>query len=171
MRIITTHNILKGFFGIRLCWYLTLKNSAWKSLKFGSKWQFLYFEPILLAIFVSIATEKVKLTPEFYTWAILLINQLGEIVEKQLSVFGSRGGQICPLMHIPLWSMAYLVMAEEGINYLNLSNQRAITPLVLRISWQNFIVMNMICCNFFFTVSNAILSDYSWLSIWSTLKC
>ena len=40
--------------------------------------------------------------PEFYTWTILLINQLGEIGEKQLSVFGSRGGQICPLMHVPL---------------------------------------------------------------------
>ena len=40
--------------------------------------------------------------PEFYTWTILLINQLGEIAEKQLSVFGSRGGQICPLMHVPL---------------------------------------------------------------------
>ena len=38
-----------------------------------------------------------------YTWTILLINQLGEIGETQLSVFGSRGGQICPLMHVPLW--------------------------------------------------------------------
>ena len=41
--------------------------------------------------------------PEFYTLAILLINQLDETGEKQLSVFGSRGGQICPLMHVPLW--------------------------------------------------------------------
>ena len=40
--------------------------------------------------------------PEFYTWTILFINQLGEIGEKQLSVFGARGGQICPLMQIPL---------------------------------------------------------------------
>ena len=40
--------------------------------------------------------------PEFYTWAILLINQQDEIGEKQLSVFGSRGGQNSPLMHIPL---------------------------------------------------------------------
>ena len=31
--------------------------------------------------------------PEFYTWTILLINQLGEIGEKQLSVFGSRTEQ------------------------------------------------------------------------------
>ena len=36
------------------------------------------------------------------TWAILLINQQNEIGEKQLSVFGSRGGQNSPLMHIPL---------------------------------------------------------------------
>ena len=40
--------------------------------------------------------------PEFYTWTILLINQLDEIGEKQLSVFGSSGGQICPLMHVAL---------------------------------------------------------------------
>ena len=41
--------------------------------------------------------------PEFYTWAILLINQSDEIGEKQLSVFGSKGGQNSLLMHIPLW--------------------------------------------------------------------
>ena len=40
--------------------------------------------------------------PEFYTWASLLINRIDEIGEKQLSVFGSRGGQICHLMHIAL---------------------------------------------------------------------
>ena len=39
---------------------------------------------------------------EFYTWAILLTNQLDEIGEKQLSVFGSGGGQNSPLMHVPL---------------------------------------------------------------------
>ena len=40
--------------------------------------------------------------PEFYSWAILLINHQDEIGEKQLSVFGSRGGQNSPLMHVPL---------------------------------------------------------------------
>ena len=40
--------------------------------------------------------------PEFYTWTILLITQQDEIDEKQLSFFGSRGGQISPLMHVPL---------------------------------------------------------------------
>ena len=37
--------------------------------------------------------------PEFYTCVILLLNQLDEIGEKRLSVYGLRGGQICPLMH------------------------------------------------------------------------
>ena len=34
--------------------------------------------------------------PEFYTSAILLINQQDEIGEKQLSVIDSRGGQNSP---------------------------------------------------------------------------
>ena len=75
MRIIPAHNILKDFFGICLCWYLILKTSVSKSLKFGLKWQFLCFKPILSAILVTIATSIVKQMPEFYTWAILLINQ------------------------------------------------------------------------------------------------
>ena len=56
MRIITAHNILKGFFG-----YLILKKSVSKSLKFGLKWQFLFFKPILSAILVTIATGKSKI--------------------------------------------------------------------------------------------------------------
>ena len=102
MKIITTHNILKGFFGICLCWYLILRKSVSKSLQFGLKWQFLYFKPILSAILDTIATGKSKKMPEFYTWAILLTNQLDEIGDKQLSVFGSRGGQNSLLMHVPL---------------------------------------------------------------------
>ena len=38
--------------------------SVSKSLKFGPKCQFLYFKPILAAIFVSIATGEVKLIPD-----------------------------------------------------------------------------------------------------------
>ena len=34
---------------------------------------------------------------EFYTWVILLINQLGDFGEKQLSVFDSSGGPNLPL--------------------------------------------------------------------------
>ena len=61
MRIISAHNILKVYFGIRLCWYLILRKLVSKSLKYGLIWQFLYFKPILLAILVTIATGKSKL--------------------------------------------------------------------------------------------------------------
>ena len=49
----------------RFFWYLLVlisysKKSVSKSLKFGLKWQFLYFKPILSAILVTIATGKVK---------------------------------------------------------------------------------------------------------------
>ena len=40
---------------------------------------------------------------KLYTTAILLINQSNEIGEKQYSVFGSRGGHISPLMHVPFY--------------------------------------------------------------------
>ena len=40
--------------------------------------------------------------PGLYTWFIHLINHSKEIGEKQLSVFGPRGGQISPLMHVAL---------------------------------------------------------------------
>ena len=61
MRIIPTHNILKYFFGICLCWYLILKKLVSKSLKFSLEWQFLYFKPILSAILDTIATDKGKI--------------------------------------------------------------------------------------------------------------
>ena len=41
--------------------------------------------------------------PEFRNWVIFLINQSKEIGENQLSDFDSTGGQISPLMHVPLW--------------------------------------------------------------------
>ena len=43
-----------------------------KGLKFASEWSLFNFQPILAAIFV--ATVKVKLIPDLYTWAIVLIN-------------------------------------------------------------------------------------------------
>ena len=61
MRIITAQKILKVFFGICLYWYLILKTSVSKSLKFGLRWKFLYFKPILTAILVTIATGKGKI--------------------------------------------------------------------------------------------------------------
>ena len=60
--------------------------------------------------------------PEFYTWAIFLINQQDEIGEKQLSVFGSRGGQNSPLMHVPL-------SPEETKGSLSLCANIALTDL------------------------------------------
>ena len=36
------------------------KKKVSKALKFGPKWQFLYFKPILLANFVTITTAKFK---------------------------------------------------------------------------------------------------------------
>ena len=33
-----------------------------------------YFQPNLVAIVVTTATVKVELIPDFYTWAIVLIN-------------------------------------------------------------------------------------------------
>ena len=47
--------------------------------------------------------------PEFYTWAILLRNQQDEIGERQLSVFGSRGGQNSHLMHVPLSTVSFYI--------------------------------------------------------------
>ena len=67
----------------------------------------IYFKPILLAIFVTIATVKFKYMLKFFTSVILLINRSKEIGQKQFSVFGSKGGQISPLMHVPLWSQKY----------------------------------------------------------------
>ena len=61
MRIITAHNILKGFLIFACADILFLKNSASKSFKFCQNWQFLYFKPILSAILVTIATGKSKI--------------------------------------------------------------------------------------------------------------
>ena len=107
MRISTAQNILKVF-GYLAVLISNLKKSVSQnkkegkrsSFKFGSKWQFLYFKPFLSAMFVTIATVKVKLMSDFYTWVVLRMNQSEENGEKQLSDFGSRGGQISPLMHI-----------------------------------------------------------------------
>ena len=49
-------------------------NSSVTCLKFAPKWSFSYFQPILAAIFVTIATVKVESMPDFYTLSIVLIN-------------------------------------------------------------------------------------------------
>ena len=61
------------------------------------------FKTILLDMFVTIATVEVKRIPDFYVWAILLMNQSEEIGEEQLSVLCHRVGQISPFMCLALW--------------------------------------------------------------------
>ena len=46
------------------------------------------FQPILVAIFVTIATVKIESIPDFYTWTIVLINLKEETCEKPFSFFG-----------------------------------------------------------------------------------
>ena len=61
-------------------------------LKFAPKWSFSYFQPILAAIFVTILMVKVESMPDFYTLAIVLINQYEETCEEQLLFFDLIGG-------------------------------------------------------------------------------
>ena len=49
-------------------------NLSVKYLKFASNWSLSYFQPILVAIFVTIATVEKESIPDFYNWAIVLIN-------------------------------------------------------------------------------------------------
>ena len=60
IRIITEHNILKGFLVFAIA-DISLKTLVPKNLKQNLKWQFLYFKPILYAILVTIATGKSKI--------------------------------------------------------------------------------------------------------------
>ena len=57
-------------------WYLLVLyvNFSVKCLKFAPKWSLSYLEPILAAIFVTIAMVKIESIPALYTWAIVLIN-------------------------------------------------------------------------------------------------
>ena len=63
--------LLKHFFWYLLVLYI---NSSVTCLKLAPKWPFFYCQPILAAIFVTIATVKVESMPDFYTLAIVLIN-------------------------------------------------------------------------------------------------
>ena len=67
-------------------------NSSVTCLKFAPKWPLSHFQPILAAIFVTIATVKVKSLPDFYTLAIVLINYYKETREEQLLYFDLIGG-------------------------------------------------------------------------------
>ena len=49
-----------------------------KPLKFGPKWQFLYLKPILSAIFVTIATIKIKENAEILYFSNSSNKKIGE---------------------------------------------------------------------------------------------
>ena len=61
---------------LKYVWYLLVLyiNSSVTCLKFTPKWSFSYFQPILVAISVTIATVKVESIQDLYTLAIVLIN-------------------------------------------------------------------------------------------------
>ena len=67
-------------------------NSSVTCLKFAQKWSFSYFQPTLVAIFVTIATIKVESMPDFNTLTIVLKNYYKETCEEQLLFFDLKGG-------------------------------------------------------------------------------
>ena len=71
---------VKISFGICLCSVLISLSNVSKILQND---HFPYFSLVLVAIFVTIATVKVKLIPDYSTWAFVLINYWEETVEKQ----------------------------------------------------------------------------------------
>ena len=60
-------------------------NCSVKRLKFALKWSISYFQPVFAAIFVTIASVKVKLISDLYTWVIVLIVQA--LISVQALVF------------------------------------------------------------------------------------
>ena len=60
---------------ISFCYLLVLYvNFSVKPFNFAPKWSIPYFQPILVAIYVTIATVKVNVIWIFYTLVIFLIN-------------------------------------------------------------------------------------------------
>ena len=62
-------------------------NFSVKPLKFAPKWSISYFQPILAAIFVTIAMVNVEVIQYFYTLVIVLINLEEQIGEKTIFIF------------------------------------------------------------------------------------
>ena len=62
-------------------------NFSVKHLKFAQNWPNSYFQPILAAIFVTIAAKEVKIIRDFYTLAFILINLQEDIGEKHFFIF------------------------------------------------------------------------------------
>ena len=73
-----SHNLLKYVFGICLCFILIPLLHVSNLLQNG------HFQPILAAIFVTIAAVKVESMLEFYTLAIVLINYYKDTCEEHL---------------------------------------------------------------------------------------
>ena len=75
-------------------WYLLVLyiNSSVTCLKFASKWSFSYFQPILAAFFVTIATVKVESMPEFYTLANVQLTNTNKLVKSNFYLLTSWGG-------------------------------------------------------------------------------
>ena len=65
---------------------------------------------------MTIAMVKVKLIPDIYPWAIVLINELEESAEKQFLT--SWGGQNSLLMLIPLWCMDAPLIVVSRVSFL-----------------------------------------------------
>ena len=64
-------------------------NRSVKRLKLALKLSISYFQPILVAIFVTIATVKVKLISDLYTWAFVLINYKNNLVKSEFQFVSS----------------------------------------------------------------------------------
>ena len=90
-------------------------NSSVTCFKFTPKWSFSYFQPILAAILITMATAKVESIPDFYTLAIVLINYQKETCEEQLLFFDLTGvgEQNSLLMHVPLSLISCFGISEQ----------------------------------------------------------
>ena len=117
------HNL---FFLYLLVLYI---NSSVTCLKFAPKLPFFYFQPILAAFFVTIATVKVESMPDFYTLAIVLIKLYKETYEEQLLYFyliggGGVGGQNSLLMH----NLPHNLIKDKLIDLVERTFQREGSP-------------------------------------------
>ena len=90
---------------VRVCLLMPCCHLLWKGWPLGSRvWCLI----VKLSLFHWYPGSGVVLDC-IYSWSLpsflhsLLINQLDEISEEQLSVYGCRGGHICPLMDVALY--------------------------------------------------------------------
>ena len=81
--------------------FLTKKKFA-EASNFVKTYHFSIFRLFCRPFSFTIATLKVNYIPDVYTLVIALIHKSQEIGEKKLSLFGSRGDQISPLMPVEL---------------------------------------------------------------------